>query len=465
MTDSANRPDPQDDPQLAGLLREAADDRLGDITDPVANVRRTLLEKLDAAAPASTRSTQPPDARNGQRRWAPRLLLRHRIALGGLAATVALVGALLVTLNSGVPLSAMERMAKELKEITSYSYRSPPGSNSNINDDGRRETRKNDTTVSWCAGDGFHSETKIVKVVEDLGGGNPSEEVLAHFEETFPPGKSGLFIDHQYKTFVRIHYDPIGSNMYPHDYIRMIRECSYDLLGDLGSRQIGETSAHGYRVKLKNPHDEENLVRDPVDLWVNVETDLPVEISWSGGHDGFTYTDLTNDFRWNVPIDPKVFEPNVPADYADITPPTDQHDLDQIASALRLFAELSGGHYPLEKKFNPRRIHEGMLKMADFFTTGDAAARDRKHQEIETATAGLNWIARILRNRYNSGYRGHLSSFVTPADKDQVLLWFSDPASNGFRVFYGDLRTEVVNEAQKSKLIPKHEMVGEPQSE
>ena len=79
--------------------------------------------------------------------------------------------------------------------------------------------------------------------------------------------------------------------------------------------------------------------------------------------------------------------------------------------------------------------------------------------------AGLNWIARILRNRYMSGYRGHLSTFVTPSDNGQVLLWFSDPASNGYRVFYGDLRTEVVTEEQKSKLVPKAEIVGEPQSE
>jgi hypothetical protein len=467
MIDPANQPDSELDPRLGAWLREAVDGQPAADCQPaagadhLAHVRRTLLERLEPARPVPASPIQPAAPGDEPVPGLPGLWVRHRLAFGSVAASIALAGALVIALNSGVRLSAMERMAKELKEVTSYSYRSS-GSNSNIDDDGRRETRKDDTTVSWMSGDGFRTETKIVKIVEDLGGGNPTEETLVHLEEVFPPGKPGLFIEHQHKTFVRIHYDPIGSNMYPHDYIRMIREGSYDVLGDLGTRQIGETKAHGFRLMLKNPHDEENLVRDPVELWVDPETDLPVEISWTGGREGWVYTDLTNEFHWNTPLDPKQFEPAIPAGYADITPPSDQEDLDQIVAALRLFAELAGGHYPQEKKFNPRRLHDGMLRMADFSLAADPKARDEKRQEIEQAMAGLKWIARILRNRYSSGYRGAL---VGPTDKDQVLLWFSDPASNGYRVFYGDLRTKVVNEEEKSKLIPKHEIVGEPQSE
>ena len=95
-----------------------------------------------------------------------------------------------MALHSGTQLSAMERMARQLQEITSYSYRST-GGNTGLDDDGRLETRRNDSTVSWLAPNGFRQETKIVKIVEDVGGGNRTEEVLAHFDEIFPPGGHG----------------------------------------------------------------------------------------------------------------------------------------------------------------------------------------------------------------------------------------------------------------------------------
>ena len=247
-------------------------------------------------------------------------------------------------------------------------------------------------------------------------------------------------------------------------------EGSYDVLGDLGEKRVGQQNAHGYRLTLKNQEhhgDKDNVLRDPIELWVDPKTELPVEISWSGESEGYKYADITDDFRWNAPLDKRRFEPDIPPDYADITPPTEQQDLDQIVAALRLFAQLSGGHYPggrdlREKKFNPRRIHDGMLKMADSSTAADPA-RARK----STKKSKRPWLDSIgSRSRYPQSIPLRLPRPLGwPTDKDQVLLWCLDPASDGYRVFYGDLRTEVVTEQQKSKLVPKHEVVGEPQSE
>ncbi|HEY1785369.1 MAG TPA: hypothetical protein VGG30_07450, partial [Pirellulales bacterium] len=478
MTDPANRPDPQVDPLLAAWLREAAaprppaadaeaNDRAAATAEHLAQVRQTLLARLADSARAPAAATQLVASDNLPAGGLPGLWARHRLAVGGLAASIALAGALLLALHSGRPLSAMERMAKKLTQVTSYSYRFS-GSNAGINDDGKPERRSIVSDDYWHAPDAFRTEVKIDKVVEDATGGRRTKEILEHFDEVSPPGKTGAFIDHRYKTFCRRPYDPagfVGSRMYPWDTLRMIREGSYDVLADLGEKRIGETAVQGYRLTLKNPHDKENSVRDPVELWLDPETNLPVEFDWGGEREGWKHTDQATDFRWNIELDPKLFEPVIPPGYADITPPTAQSDLDQIAGALRLFAELSGGHYPQVKKFDSAAIRNEMLKLADSAAADKPeAVRDKNRQQIEHAAAGLNWIARILRNRFHSGYRALMLGPKDNKDKDQVLLWWAT-YDGLYRVFYGDLRTELLTEDQWSKLVPKEEIVGEPQSE
>ncbi|HEX4145597.1 MAG TPA: hypothetical protein VHY91_18975 [Pirellulales bacterium] len=466
MTEPANQPDSQPvqptDPQLAVWLREAVDDpsatagQSADATRHLADVRRTLLDTLEVAGPVLAYPAEPSLSSAGRAAGLRSVWARHRLAVGGVAASIALAGALLLALHSGRQLSAMERMAKKLQEVKSYSYQNS-GSNTHINKDGKRVTRQDDSTVQWLSPNAFHEETKIVRIVEDAGGGNRTEETLAHFEQVFPPGGSGVLVDHRHKTFDRIRYEMIGSKTYPWDTLRMIREGSYDVLADLGTRRIGDTEAHGYRLALKNAHDKENAVHDPVELWLDPETNLPIEFGWSGESEGWKYTDRTSDFRWNIALDSKRFEPVIPETYADITPPTEQSDLDQIVASLRLYAELSGGHYPRVKTFDPLAIRAEMLKMADSAAPADTEpVRQKKHQQIEQSMAGLNWIARILRIQYLSGYRGLIAG---PADKDQVLFWWM-ASDNRFRVFYGDLRTEVLSDDQWSKLVPKEEIVG-----
>ena len=71
----------------------------------------------------------------------------------------------------------------------------------------------------------------------------------------------------------------------------------------------------------------------------------------------------------------------------------------------------------------PVAIREEMFKMADSAAPADPeAAREKKHQQIEQAMAGLNWIVRILRNPLS--FRLSRPE-VGPADKDKVLFWWT----------------------------------------
>jgi hypothetical protein len=192
-------------------------------------------------------------------------------------------------------------------------------------------------------------------------------------------------------------------------------------------------------------------VRDPVELWVDEQTDLPIEFSYGGTNAGSTYETRATDFRWNVEVDPKLFEATPPAGFADITPPTDAKDLESIAEALRLYAKLDGGHYPQTTTIDSAMLVQQMKKRAGFEGPEQPAwASDETYQQIEQAAAGFDWIVRILRNRFLSGYRGNK---VSPADKDQVLLWWM-ASDNRYRLYFGDLRTEVLSEEQWARLVP-----------
>jgi hypothetical protein len=159
---------------------------------------------------------------------------------------------------------------------------------------------------------------------------------------------------------------------------------------------------------------------------------------------------LAHDFRWNMPLDEKLFEPVPPKGYADITPPSDARALVDIANALRLYAQLSGGHFPRVEQFDAGAIRDQMLKMAG--SSVDPAvdqAGDQRLQQIQSATSGLDWIARILRNKYHSGYLG---TKVGPHDNDKVLLWWRVFQPDRIRVFYGDLRSEILTEAEAARM-------------
>lgn len=438
------------DRRLGDWLREATDPELSGIAGHVAKARLALLERLEAASPAEAHPTQ----RIRLRSRLASLIARHRLALGSIGVTMALAVVLvLVALNSGERLSAMERIAKELREVTSYSYH-VHWQTAELDERAKHSTTwKGDGTTCWRAPDAFHYDMKIVKIDEDVPTGKRTETVLEHFAEIYPQGKPGALIDYEHKTFIRVNYDPTGSKIYPDDALRMIREGSYDVKRDLGTKQIGAAKARGYVLVLKNAHTK-NAVHDPVELWVDVETNLPIQFSYGGKNEGSVYSDLMTDFRWNIELDQKLFDPTPAAGCDDISPPKDENDLAQIAAALRLYGELSGGQHPQAKPFKANGIHEEMKKMAGF--DGPAQpdwASNPKYLQIEKAVGGLNWIERILRNRFSAGYRGMI---VGPAEKDKVLLWWTD-SKDRYRVYYGDLRSDVITEAQWEKLIPADE--------
>ena len=248
----------------------------------------------------------------------PHLTPRQQIAAGGVtASTIAALVLLFVALNGGQRLSAMERMARQLREVTSYSYRTSSETSTADNDAKGLTTWRESGKSYWRTPDLFHGAEKIVKI--ETTGGKISEEVLKDFVEIFPPDGMGVFINHKKKTYFRSRFEPTGSRTYPLEPLKLIREDHPQPKRELGTRQIGGKPSRGYVVTLKTgypprEHDWE--------VWVDPETDLPVEIGYQVDDQKRPRTTTVlriDNFRWNEAIDSKLFEPTVPEGYREIS--------------------------------------------------------------------------------------------------------------------------------------------------
>jgi outer membrane lipoprotein-sorting protein len=372
----------------------------------------------------------------------PRKFWKSRIVWGLGVSAVAIAVLSFAILNPGSRLSAMEQVAKQLQEVQSYSY-DVHSTHRFVNDDGQRIKIAERGQSSWQAPHAFRNETTIVKEADGDSAPTVEAETLEHFLEAFPSEGEGVFIDFKRLTYRRLPWEPIGSDVYPLDMLRMIREGSGKVTKDLGSRQVQGKNANGFIMELKGAHEDRKY--PPMEIWIDAETNLPLEFGYEvNDAQAKSHTVLrVSNFQWNPEIDAAKFKPTPPDGFTDTTPPTDKKSLDEMIAALRLYAELSGGQYPKSEEFDPLKIQTEMFRMAGFVGSEkrDESASDLKFQRIGAGLGGLKTIQRILRNIYHAEYRG---AEVAPTDKDKVLLWWTDWAPERYTVIFGDLHSEQI---------------------
>lgn len=381
--------------------------------------------------------------------------MTQRVAAGGVGLTT-VVGLILLSViwNSAARLSAMERMVKRLREVTSFSFELEETSD-RVTGENRRRIQRNDTNY-WRAPASFRGTTKMVKLPlppapDDAG------EVLFDIEEIYTPGQRGILINHTTKTFFRTReLQPDSFPDYsPVNWVQRMSNGTVKVIDDLGTKQLNGKTAHGYVVSLGHPVPGSG--QNAVHLWVDAETDLPIEFRFEDSGSSETVDAWTNvmrvfNCRWNIELEPELFQPTEPVGYDDISWPTDEKAIEEIVYALQLYAELSGGHYPRVTEFHGEEIHDEMLKLATSGATPRSESdRDRLLQQIRQAKTGLDWLTRFLRNKHHTGYYG---TEVGPTDKDKALLWWPVDIEDSYWVVYGDLRTEILPLSEWAKLVP-----------
>ena len=257
--------------------------------------------------------------------------------------------------------------------------------------------------------------------------------------------------------------------------LRGAREGAGRIVRELGARTIDGRQARGYLMDFGG--ESPFLEMGPVEVWLDPETDLPMEISYEWTKERYKYRDIyrMTDIRWNIDFPPERFATIAPAGLINATPPTDQSEINEMLAALRLYAELSGGKYPHVRTaypgsksnesdapdvFDQEALREEMLRLANSSesqATEDSEGMNRKREQIDAVSAGLERLSHVLLNHHRSGFFG---DEVGMQEKDKVLLWWAagTQAESGggdrYRVFYGDLRTEIVPREKWFEVMP-----------
>jgi hypothetical protein len=369
----------------------------------------------------------------------------------------------------------MERIALAVQNIRSFSYQMSNKSDFPPTADKPARTHHDDGLVFWRApapsepdqfGD-FHATSKIA-THHHLPNGQEQAIELTNIVEIHPTGEPGILIDNLAKRYFHVpplHVADIARST-PLLWLRAVREKAGVIVDDLGSRIIDGREARGYIMRF----DDSDLFRDysPVEVWIDPQTDLPMEFNFryaKSADQGFVDKYSVTNIQWNIDLDPQLFNATPPSDFIDITLSNDERSIAEILAALKQYATLSGGHYPLVEKtrdrnyvtrFDAEKCMRKMLRMGGFIgPQQDQWTADPKYQRILKSRAGLESLERVLSNpRWLVGYYG---SEVTAIDKDQALLWWNVATENDkdeYRLVYGDLRTESVRRQKWLQFVP-----------
>jgi outer membrane lipoprotein-sorting protein len=367
-------------------------------------------------------------------RWMGGLTMRQRIALGG-GGMVAVLGLLL--LWGGIiakPVSAMEKMAEEIRKAKSYKH-------TGFSTSGGEGTRRSSMTEYWLAPD-----LKRLEASQDGAWEGPGPQAT-----NIVPGrnKPWISINHQTKTFHRC--QPQFEDRSPVLKLENLGKFFGNADRELGTKEISGKKARGFEIDTMKI-DPDYPFPATMEIWLDTKTNLPVRVRYDTKNEGHSETTYEiGDIQWNVELDPVLFDPTPPEGYKDDTPktPASEKQIRQITEALRIYAELRDRHYPQTKvgiiEFTKLRSAYPMVTTKT--EHGKATARndsDRKteivSEKVSKTFAGFTLLQEIHNFNPDAAYYGKM---VGPKDKDKVLLrWKLD--DERYEVIFGDLRAEIV---------------------
>jgi outer membrane lipoprotein-sorting protein len=371
---------------------------------------------------------QPEPAKSWRRvtHWIGAMTMRQRLAITsvGIAALLAIVA----LWGHTQPVSAMERMAENIRQAKSYKFTMVTEAKL-VREPGQPPVAMEGTsTVYWLAPKSYRMEHKAGSFI-----------AARDLTEIFPSGMSGIEIDLTNKTFRRTPAH-LGSST-PLLALDELSTFSGQADGDLGTKQLDGRTARGFEIDARKI--DPNQFAGPVEIWVDAQTSLPMLLRWEIKASPVPGVLVMRDFEWNLDLDPKLFDPVPPEGYRDVTfkPRTIEERIGDLVASFKIYAELSGGHYPRAKNPYGDVLLDEMLRMIGIHgqPTRDEARSD-KYVKVQSAVRGFAELSVILRDNPDAAYHG---ATVGPKDADKVLFrWKLDDGR--YQVLYGNLRAETV---------------------
>lgn len=286
--------------------------------------RSRLLESLPDAVTAADRVSLLPAG------W--------RVAVGGLGLGVVAssVALLLWLVGPTPPAAALERMAKALDQVASYTFRMESLYVTQA-DDGRQVRQV--TVGRWRAEPvALHAGIRLVETKGTNTASPGAPKTLVDLEETHQAGGKSVVIDHLKKQYWLVDEEidaasiPGGS---PQVVIYKVQQRRGRVLRDLGVKKIDDRDARGLEILLDAADPESDLGpaapesevgqakgwdwrNVKVEAWIDLTTDLPIMFRCARRGDDFETTYRFTDLRWNVDFDLNAFDAVVPDGYAEL---------------------------------------------------------------------------------------------------------------------------------------------------
>jgi outer membrane lipoprotein-sorting protein len=206
---------------------------------------------------------------------------------------------------------------------------------------------------------------------------------------------------------------------------------------ELVSKLIDDHPAVGFLVNLNEI--DPDVPTGTLQMWVDLETNRPLELTMDFGSKGSM---RFFDFDWNADPAPELFNTEPPDGYVDRTPePTGNQELVAHATrALGTYRELIGTYPKVKTPYADRMRDEMYEKIGD--KRNDP--RSDEYVQVIHAMNGFTHMMAVFRHKEEAVYYGRN---VTAADGNKILFRWKTKDGR-YQVIYGDLRAELVSEAQ-----------------
>ncbi|MBN1972475.1 MAG: hypothetical protein JW787_02455 [Sedimentisphaerales bacterium] len=395
-----------------------------------------------------------------------RIIMKSPVSKIAIAAVVIVACAIGLTMLDKTGSVALANVLTQIEKFNAYMYE--------MNMDVQLTQTINDRTINSdqeMQGTILISQEHGMKMAMDVynksNQQNTSQEMYYLFDE-----KSLLMIMPDQKSYTRMEIDNAqinqarAQNYDPHAMVQQILKCDYDVLDQ---KTIDGIKVQGFHTN--DPKYQGGVLgKADITLWVDIQTKLPVqmvmEYEINSSVQKMSMSGVIDNFQWNVSVDDKEFQPEIPEDYKSLTGNIkipDYNKEETVIDGLRIFSELTGA-YP--EDMNPMSLPAEISKV---ITSDTPAAKkfqnelkelnnEEKSQKLVDVAAKVQgagmFYTNLSQKDKNTAYYGDR---VSPGDSDNVLMRWKI-SDNDYRVIFGDLKVETLTKEtldQIEKSLPE----------
>jgi len=185
-------------------------------------------------------------------------------------------------------------------------------------------------------------------------------------------------------------------------------------------------------------------------LWADVENDLPLRLQIEVfSEDGEKIFDMvTYGYQWDIELDPREFEPDIPDDYKLVADVDLSADEQSVIEGLGFFAEYVGGRYPSEMSAMTmgRELRAGLL--ATFGGNPPWPPKPGDEKRVFGLEMSIRFCAELIMEDKDFAYYG---SKVTAEFPHAVLMrWKIE--DDRYRIIFADLTMRDVSAGELAQL-------------